>query len=172
MQTGEVSPEDLELMASLSSHVAVALEIALTRDRAELYQRELAREHDRLRVLLEVNNHVVTKLDTIELFRAASASIRSYFHNDFTGFWLIGKDSSQLELAVLDFPGSRGFLADDAVHELSSSDREKLRAHNALKAASGQISGYGGAAERLGLKRTTLQNKMRRLNICRADYAY
>jgi formate hydrogenlyase transcriptional activator len=129
MQTGEVSPEDLELMASLSSHVAVALEIALTRDRAELYQRELAREHDRLRVLLEVNNHVVTKLDTIELFRAASASIRSYFHNDFTGFWLIGKDSSQLELAVLDFPGSRGFLADDAVQELSLSDREKLRAH-------------------------------------------
>jgi formate hydrogenlyase transcriptional activator len=43
---------------------------------------------------------------------------------------------------------------------------------NALKAASGQISGNGGAAERLGLKRTTLQNKMRRLNIYRADYAY
>jgi len=35
----------------------------------------------------------------------------------------------------------------------------------ALKAASGQISGHGGAAERLGLKRTTLQNKMRRLGI-------
>jgi len=43
---------------------------------------------------------------------------------------------------------------------------------NALKAASGQISGNGGAAERLGLRRTTLQNKMRRLNICRTDYAY
>ena len=41
----------------------------------------------------------------------------------------------------------------------------------ALKAASGQISGSGGAAERLGLKRTTLQNKMRRLNINRAEYA-
>ncbi len=43
---------------------------------------------------------------------------------------------------------------------------------NALKAASGQISGNGGAAQRLGLKRTTLQNTMRRLNICRTDYAY
>ena len=40
----------------------------------------------------------------------------------------------------------------------------------ALKAASGQISGHGGAAERLGLKRTTLQNKMRRLGICKGDY--
>jgi formate hydrogenlyase transcriptional activator len=40
----------------------------------------------------------------------------------------------------------------------------------ALKAASGRISGRGAAAERLGLKRTTLQNKMRRLNIAKADY--
>src|SRR5579864_2990006 len=40
----------------------------------------------------------------------------------------------------------------------------------ALKAASGTISGAGGAAERLGLKRTTLQYKMRRLNITKADY--
>jgi formate hydrogenlyase transcriptional activator len=41
---------------------------------------------------------------------------------------------------------------------------------DALKAASGQISGRGGAAERLGLKRTTLQNKMRKLNINRDVY--
>jgi formate hydrogenlyase transcriptional activator len=41
----------------------------------------------------------------------------------------------------------------------------------ALKDASGRISGKGGAAERLGLKRTTLQNKMRKLNISRADYS-
>jgi formate hydrogenlyase transcriptional activator len=42
----------------------------------------------------------------------------------------------------------------------------------ALKAASGRIAGKGGAAERLGLKRTTLQNKIRRLGITRGQYAY
>ena len=42
---------------------------------------------------------------------------------------------------------------------------------NALKHASGRIAGKGGAAERLGLKRTTLQNKMRRLSITRTDYS-
>jgi formate hydrogenlyase transcriptional activator len=41
----------------------------------------------------------------------------------------------------------------------------------ALKEASGRVAGRGGAAERLGLKRTTLQTKMRKLNICRTDYA-
>ena len=60
--------------------------------------------------------------------------------------------------------------ASDA-HEISSASTflqaQRSVIINALKAASGQISGNGGAAERLGLKRTTLQNKMRRLNISR-----
>jgi formate hydrogenlyase transcriptional activator len=42
---------------------------------------------------------------------------------------------------------------------------------DALKVASGRVSGKGGAAEHLGLKRTTLQNKMRKLNISRAEYS-
>ena len=41
---------------------------------------------------------------------------------------------------------------------------------NALRACSGRIAGKGGAAERLGLKRTTLQNKIRRLGIAKATY--
>jgi formate hydrogenlyase transcriptional activator len=42
----------------------------------------------------------------------------------------------------------------------------------ALRAASGRIAGKGGAAERLGLKRTTLQNKIRRLGISKTTYGY
>src|SRR5271167_463894 len=49
-------------------------------------------------------------------------------------------------------------------------EAERQAIIDALKAASGRISGPGAAAERLGLKRTTLQNKMRRLNITKADY--
>jgi formate hydrogenlyase transcriptional activator len=40
----------------------------------------------------------------------------------------------------------------------------------ALIAASGRVAGSGGAAERLGLKRTTLQHKIRRLGIMEAHY--
>jgi len=42
---------------------------------------------------------------------------------------------------------------------------------DALRATSGRIAGKGGAAERLGLKRTTLQNKIRRLGIAKATYS-
>jgi len=41
---------------------------------------------------------------------------------------------------------------------------------DALRAAAGRIAGRGGAAERLGLKRTTLQNKIRRLGITKGQY--
>ena len=49
-------------------------------------------------------------------------------------------------------------------------DIERNTIIEALRAASGKIAGQGGAAQRLGLKRTTLQNKMRRLNIAKPDY--
>jgi formate hydrogenlyase transcriptional activator len=123
----EFLPEDVELLRSLSSHVAVALECALARDSAEQYQRELATERDRLRLLLEINNHVVSKLDADDLFRSASASIRSYFGNDLTGFWLLAKDSKQLQSVVLDFPDSKGLLADASAH-LTETDYDKIRA--------------------------------------------
>src|SRR5215472_15373567 len=42
---------------------------------------------------------------------------------------------------------------------------------DALKAAAGRVAGKGGVAERLAVKRTTLLNKMRRLNISPGDYS-
>jgi formate hydrogenlyase transcriptional activator len=127
LQRGQFSPEDMEMMISVSSHVAVALEGAVARDAAELHQRQLAHERDRLRLLLEINNQVVTQLDIDELFRSASSSIRKYFANDFVGFWLIDKRSNQLECAVLDFPGGKGFLADIPVREVTDQEVEKMR---------------------------------------------
>ena len=125
----EFVPEDVELLRSLASHVAVAFEFALAKDNAELYQRQVVKERDRLRLLLEINNHIVSKLDINELFRSASASIRTYFRNDFTGFWLIDKQSNQLECVVLDFPSSTSSSTTVLRSELSDTDHEKLRAH-------------------------------------------
>jgi formate hydrogenlyase transcriptional activator len=84
----DISPADVELMRSIAGHVAVALENALAISSVEAYQRDLTRERDRLSLLLEINNHVVTILDINDLFRAASVSIRKHFANDFTSFML------------------------------------------------------------------------------------
>ena len=123
----EFAREDVELLRSLTSHVAIALECALVRDCAEQYQRELATERDRLRLLLEINNYVVSKLDMDDLFRSASASIRSYFGNHLTGFWLLEKDSTRLQSVVLDFPDRKGLRAEIGSTDLTEADYEKLR---------------------------------------------
>src|ERR1700726_67605 len=120
--------EDVELLRSLTSHVAIALECALARDCAEQYQRELATERDRLRLLLEINNHVISKLNMEDLFRSASTSIRSYFDNHLTGFWLLEKDSHRLQSVVLDFPDGKGLLAEMGSTNLTETECENLRA--------------------------------------------
>lgn len=55
--------------------------------------------------------------------------------------------------------------ARNTLHEM---EREMIL--NVLRAADGELFGSGGAAERLGLKRTALQRKMERLGILKSDY--
>ena len=119
--------EDVELLGSMASHLAVALECAVARDRAERYERQVAKERDRLKLLLEINNYIVSKLDINELFLSASASIRDYFQNDFADLWLLNKQSDQLERVALDFPDARGPMAREKKLELRGSDFAKLR---------------------------------------------
>jgi len=74
----------------------------------------------------------------------------------------------------LEIPAAALPLSSDTVVAVSSPSSFRQAESNviidALRAAEGRIAGRGGAAERLGLKRTTLQNKIRRLGITKAQY--
>jgi len=135
----EFGADDLELMSSVSSHVAVALESALAFDATEEYERELGRERDRLKLLLKINNHIVTKLDIHELFHSAAASIREYFGNDFSIFSLIDQQAQQFECAALDFPESWGFMTDRTVKKMTPEDTEKMRTRTIEILSKGEI---------------------------------
>jgi formate hydrogenlyase transcriptional activator len=54
-------------------------------------------------------------------------------------------------------------------HTLDNAEREHII--RVLRETGGLLAGPGGAAHRLGLKRTTLQSKMQRLKITRQDYS-
>src|SRR5260370_37229190 len=74
-QRGQFGPDDMELMTSVSSHVAVALESALATDAAELYQRRSAPERGRRPLLLDINKQVMTPLSTHTPLPSPSAPI-------------------------------------------------------------------------------------------------
>ena len=106
----QFAPEDVEMLSALASHVAVALECALARDTAELYHREVVKQRDRLSLLLEINNHIVSKLEAEELFQAVAGSMRKHWGNDLTSLWLFNKQTDCLERKFLEFPAGKGFL--------------------------------------------------------------
>ena len=125
---GEFADEDLALLTSVATHVATTVESVLATDMADRYQKQLLEERDRWKLLLEINNHVVSHLSIPDLFRAASVSLRKYFAIDFAGIWVLAKKPNQLECAVLDFPNSKGML-DLSSASLSKESVDRLRAH-------------------------------------------
>ena len=76
---------------------------------------ELGHERDRLSLLLEINNHIVSKLEASELFQAVAASMCKHLGYDAVAFWLINNKSGCLESKYLDFPTGKGFLEKVAV---------------------------------------------------------
>jgi len=75
-------------------------------------------------------------------------------------------DGTALRAPLADF---RTETTNSPEHSLESAEREHIV--RVLRESRGMISGPRGAARRLGLKRTTLQSKMQRLGITRADYS-
>jgi formate hydrogenlyase transcriptional activator len=83
---------------------------------AEATQAELAKERDRLRLLLEVNNAVVSNLDLPDVFAAISAFCRDLLHHEYTSLALLEKDTpGKIRLHALDFPSGRGFIREEMV---------------------------------------------------------
>jgi len=72
----------------------------------------------------------------------------------------------QVPLSELSNPASK---TERTEHNLDEAERRHII--RVLRGACGVISGPKGAAQRLGLKRTTLQSKMQRLKITRRDYS-
>jgi formate hydrogenlyase transcriptional activator len=86
-----------------------AAQIALAMDDARNF-RESQRAEERLRLLLDLTNRVVSNLDLRELLREVSASIRRVMHSDGVGVSLPDPETGQLRLYALDFPTGKGII--------------------------------------------------------------
>ena len=122
------SEADVELMSSVTAHVAALVDSAIALECAKAYKQELERERDRLKLLLEINNYTVTHLDVNELFCAASSSIRKFFKSEFTGFWLLDEASNRCQCVTVDFPDSRGYIENLTPTKVTVADLESIRA--------------------------------------------
>ncbi|HXY24653.1 MAG TPA: sigma 54-interacting transcriptional regulator, partial [Candidatus Acidoferrum sp.] len=92
-------------MQRVASQVAVAVDNALNFEAAQAYQAQLARERDRLRVLLEINNVLVTNRELPELFRGIVSTLKRVIQHDYTSLALQDSATGLLKIHALDFPG-------------------------------------------------------------------
>jgi formate hydrogenlyase transcriptional activator len=80
---------------------------------------------------------------------------------------VILSNGPELRVAMPEISGNAAPPASHGRESNGSQAAERARILRALKEANGQVGGPDGAAARLGLKRTTLQSRMRKYNIAR-----
>ena len=103
---GEPLESQLDFMRQVSAQVAVAVDNTLNFENAEKYQRQLARERDRLQVLLEITNVLVSELDVRELFPSITACLRRVMPSEYSSLALMDKSTGLLKNYALVFEGN------------------------------------------------------------------
>jgi formate hydrogenlyase transcriptional activator len=84
-------------------------------------QQDLQRERDRLKLLLDLTNQVVSKLKLREMLRVLAASVRRVMLCEAVSIRLPDSETKELRIYALDFPDSKGFLKDETVVPIDDS---------------------------------------------------
>jgi formate hydrogenlyase transcriptional activator len=111
---GIYDQQDLEFAQLVAAQIAVAVG-------AQTYQHKLSLEREHSKLLLEVNNTLVSNLNLRELISQISVCLRQVIPHDLAGLALYEPAENQLRLAVLDFPSNDNFLLEGEVIPLDGS---------------------------------------------------
>jgi formate hydrogenlyase transcriptional activator len=109
------SEDEVRFLAVVADQLALAIDAAVN-----FYLSRQAQ--DRLKLILDLTNQVVSKLNFQELLQAISASIRQVMHCDAAGILLPEPDGLHLRKHALDYPDSRGFFAEDKLIPIEGSE--------------------------------------------------
>jgi len=106
----KITDTESAFMQRVASQVAVAVDNALNLESSQAYQAQLAEERDSLRVLLEVNNVLVSTRELPELFRGIVSTLERVIHHDYTSLALLDPFTGLLKIYALDFPGRQELI--------------------------------------------------------------
>ena len=101
---------DVIFLQQVARQVAVAVDNALNFEQAQSGQQQLEKERDRLGLLLDVTNTIVSSLDLHELLNAVSSSLKRLVPHEYASLSLYDPETQRLQIHALDFPVSKGLL--------------------------------------------------------------
>jgi len=120
-QVDTYSPNEIGFVSQVVDYIALAFDGALNFASLRRASEELRRKNDRLRLLLDVTNQVVSNLDLRDLLRAISQDVRRVMQCDYAGLSLPDAENKQLRLYAVDFPDGKGFLQEDLIYSIEGS---------------------------------------------------
>jgi formate hydrogenlyase transcriptional activator len=115
MGFGSTTPQvyqqtDIDFMRHVAKQVAVAVDNVLHDESARAAQQQLTRERDRVRLLLEVNNAVVSNLTLDDLFPAVSACLRRVIQHDGSALVLVDEANLRYRVHLLQFANNHSSI--------------------------------------------------------------
>ena len=121
-QVDAYPPEEVKFISQVADQIALAFDDALNFAALRRASEELQTKNDRLQLLLDVTNQVVSNLELREVMRAVSREIRKVMQCDYTGLSLPdSQDKEKLVLYALDFPEGKGFLREEMTYSIERS---------------------------------------------------
>src|SRR5437763_11942865 len=96
---------DVERLQQVTGQVALAVDNTLHHEAAQDAQQELARERDRLQLLLEVNNALVSNLEPRALFSAIAKCARRLVAHDYTSLAVYDPRRAAFDMWAIEFAG-------------------------------------------------------------------
>jgi formate hydrogenlyase transcriptional activator len=114
-------PNEIGFVSQVVTYIALAFDDALNFAALRRASEELRSGNDRLRLLLDVTNQVVSNLELRDLLRAISQDVRRVMQCDYAGLSLPDAENKQLRLYAVAFPEGKGFLQEDLVYPIEGS---------------------------------------------------
>jgi hypothetical protein len=111
----------------------VAIENAVNFEAAQTLQRRLADERDRLRLLLDVTNAMVSNLEYRALFGVIATCLRRVVAHDYTSLGLYDADRHAFEMSALEFVG-KGLIKEHMLVPVEGSPAGRAFTTGALRA--------------------------------------
>src|SRR6266478_647078 len=106
--------EEVQFLSVVAEQIALAYDNALHFEASQASQQQLLKKNERVGLLLELTNHVVSNLEFRDLLRAVVASTRRVMGCDGVGITLPDTDNAHLRIYAMDFP-----FSDESVQEES-----------------------------------------------------
>jgi formate hydrogenlyase transcriptional activator len=115
------SSGEVRFLSQVVDYIALAFDDALNFAALRRTSEELRSKNERLQLLLDVTNQIVSNLELRDLLRAISQDLRRVMQCDYAGLSLPDSENGQLRLYAVDFPEGKGFLQEDLVYPIEGS---------------------------------------------------